>query len=121
MINRGLLAFFMAKRLGLEPDQALKISLLSAMDNSNLITPVLTSNEMAQDKSEIADLKASKDKLSADYAAKVREYEALKEDTKKLLTFINDATNATKDCAYIIGTEISATKYPILSDASFNQ
>ncbi|MEZ5039697.1 MAG: hypothetical protein R2828_07385 [Saprospiraceae bacterium] len=91
LMSRMLFSFVVAERQGVERSEAMKIGLLSSIDNSkNLMMPVLNAKFRADDKTEIEDLKASKEILAADLLA-------LREEAKKLVVFIYNADTTDVD------------------------
>lgn len=86
LMYKMMFGFIIAERQGLERNEAMKIGLLSAMDNSkNPMVPVLSSKLMADDKVEIKTLQASQTKLRTEIAI-------LETESRDIISKIFDAT-----------------------------
>ena len=96
-----------ARQSGIEQSEAMKIGLLSAIDNSkNLAVPLLTAKLRADDQVEIQDLKDKQQMLNDGSVRTRRELEELKTATKELVEYIFTQYDVSGTLTWRSGTEI---------------
>jgi hypothetical protein len=94
LVSKTVFGALIAKQRGIEQSEAMKIGLLSAIDNSkNLAVSLLTAKVQADNQAEIQDLKDNQQMLNDGSLRTRRELEDLKTATKALVQFIFDASN----------------------------